>query len=48
MTTKLGNVIPIRANYMALRNEQGRIVGGLATIQDLSLIHQLNRAIRNL
>jgi two-component system response regulator HydG len=47
MATKTGDVIPIRANYMALRNEQGRIVGGLATIQDLSLIYQLNRAIRN-
>ena len=47
MTTKTGKTIPIRANYMALRNEQGHIVGGLATIQDLSLIHQLNRAIRN-
>lgn len=45
MATKDGRTIPIRANYMALRNEQGRIVGGLATIQDLSLIHQLNRAI---
>ena len=30
---------------MALRNEQGRVVGGLATIQDLSLIDQLHRAI---
>ena len=47
MATKTRDVIPIRANYMALRNEQGRIVGGLATIQDLSLIYQLNRAIRN-
>lgn len=47
LTTKGGKTIPIRANYMALRNEQGRIVGGLATIQDLSLIHQLNRAIKN-
>lgn len=45
MTTKDGRTIPIRADYMALRNEQGRIIGGLATIQDLSLIDQLNRAI---
>ena len=48
LTTKKGETIPIRANYMALRNEQGRVVGGLATIQDLSLIHQLNRQITNL
>jgi PAS domain S-box-containing protein len=47
LTTKGGKTIPIRADYMALRNEQGRIVGGLATIQDLSLIHQLNRAIKS-
>jgi transcriptional regulator with PAS, ATPase and Fis domain len=39
--------VPTRANYMALRNEQGYIVGGLATIQDLSVIHQLNRAIKD-
>jgi len=47
LITKDGHTIPIRANYMALRNEQGRVVGGLATIQDLSLIYQLNRAITN-
>ena len=47
LKTRDGLTIPIAANYMALRNEQGRIVGGLATIQDLSLIHQLNRAISN-
>ncbi len=47
MTTRDGRVIPVQANYMALFNEQDRIVGGLATIQDLSLIYQLNRAIRN-
>jgi PAS domain S-box-containing protein len=47
MTAKGGKGIPIRADYMALRNEQGRMVGGLATFQDLSLIHQLNRAISN-
>jgi two-component system response regulator HydG len=47
LTTRDGHSIPIRANYMALRNEQGRVVGGLATIQDLSLLYQLNRAITN-
>lgn len=45
LISKDGRRIPIRGNYMALRNEQDRIVGGLATIQDLSLIYQLNRAI---
>jgi PAS domain S-box-containing protein len=47
LTAKDGRVIPTRANYMALISEQGRTVGGLATIQDLSLIHQLDRQIRN-
>jgi transcriptional regulator with PAS, ATPase and Fis domain len=45
MTTKAGQSIPIQANCIALRNEEDLIVGGLATIQDLSLIDQLNRQI---
>ncbi|MFC1821410.1 sigma 54-interacting transcriptional regulator [Thermodesulfobacteriota bacterium] len=45
MTAKDGRPIPIRANYMALRNENDQTVGGLVTIQDLSLIDQLNKAI---
>ena len=45
LTAKDGRKIPIRGNYMALRNEQGRMIGGLATIQDLSLIDELHRAI---
>jgi len=47
LRTKDDRRLPMRANYMALFNEQGSIAGGLATIQDLSLIQQLNRAIRN-
>jgi transcriptional regulator with PAS, ATPase and Fis domain len=31
---------------MALRNEKGTIVGGLATFQDMTLVRQLNQAIR--
>ncbi len=38
LRTKDERTIPIRVNYMALLNERGRIVGGLATIQDLSLL----------
>jgi PAS domain S-box-containing protein len=45
LTAKDGRKIPIRGNYMAMRNEQGRVIGGLATIQDLSLIDELHRAI---
>ncbi len=43
---KFGESVPIRANYMALRNEKGTIVGGLATFQDLTLVQQLDQAIR--
>ena len=43
--TKDGRNLPIRANYMALRNEAGQTIGGLETFQDLSLIQKLNRAI---
>ena len=45
--TKDGRKLPIRANFMALRNEAGDTIGGLETFQDLSLIQQLNRAISN-
>jgi PAS domain S-box-containing protein len=44
--TRDGQAIPIRANYMALKNEDGRIVGGLATISDLSLKYQFNSEIK--
>jgi len=37
--------IPINAKYLALRNEKGVIVGGLATFQDLTLVDQLSKAI---
>ncbi len=47
LLAKDGHVLPIRTNYMALFNEKGHIAGGLVTIQDLSLIYQLNRAISN-
>ena len=47
MVTKEQNAIPMQANYMALRNEQGNTVGGLATVQDLSLIYQLNKEIKS-
>ena len=44
--TKQGQYIPMRANYMALKNETGSIVGGLATIADLSLKYQFNSEIK--
>ena len=47
LMTRDGVTIPIRANYMALRNEKGTIVGGLATFHDLTLIRQFKQAMRN-
>ena len=45
--TAEGENVPIEANYLALRNEKGTIVGGLATFKDLTLVHQLDQAISN-
>ncbi|MCP4682210.1 MAG: PAS domain-containing protein [Desulfobacterales bacterium] len=45
MTTDAGEVIPVRANYLALKNEKDTIVGGLATFHDLTLIRQLKKAM---
>lgn len=47
MTAKNGDVIPIRTNYMPLKNERDIIVGGLATLHDLTLVRQLNQVIRD-
>lgn len=47
MTTRDGVRVPIRANYMALRNEKGSVVGGLTTFHDLTLVHQLDQAMRD-
>ena len=47
MITKEGETIPVRANYMALKNEKGTVVGGLSTFHDLTLVRQLTRAMRD-
>jgi len=41
-----GEEIPILANYVPLKNEKDVIVGGLATIRDLTLAQQLNQVIK--
>ncbi|MCK5310982.1 MAG: sigma 54-interacting transcriptional regulator [Desulfobacteraceae bacterium] len=41
-----GENIPIQASYIPLKNEKDMIVGGLATIRDLTLAHQLNQVIK--
>jgi PAS domain S-box-containing protein len=43
---KDGVGVPIRANYMVLRNEKEAVVGGLVTFRDLALEVQLDQAIR--
>ncbi len=45
MLTADGITIPTRANYLALRNEKDRIVGGLVTFHDLTLIRRLTQAV---
>ena len=47
MITQDGVTIPIRANYMALRNEKGNVIGGLAMFHDMTLVHQLDQAMRD-
>ena len=47
MMTRDGVPIPIRANFMSLRNEKGTIVGGLTTFHDLTLVQQLKQAMRD-
>ena len=47
MMTRDGGTMPIRAKYMALRNEKGTIVGGLTTFHDLTLVQQLKQAMKD-
>jgi PAS domain S-box-containing protein len=47
MITQDGVTIPIRANYMVLRNEKGNVIGGLAMFHDMTLVHQLDQAMRD-
>ncbi|MCG6895201.1 MAG: sigma 54-interacting transcriptional regulator [Desulfobacteraceae bacterium] len=47
MLTIDGITIPVRSKYLALKNEKERIVGGLVTFHDLTLIHRLTQAVRN-
>ncbi|MCD4740854.1 MAG: sigma 54-interacting transcriptional regulator [Desulfobacteraceae bacterium] len=41
-----GEDIPILASYIPLKNEKDVIIGGLATIRDLTLAYQLNQVIK--
>jgi PAS domain S-box-containing protein len=46
LTTREGQRIPVRTNYVALKNEEGTVVGGLTTISDLSLQYHYRSAIQ--
>jgi len=46
LTTREGQRIPVRTNYVPLKNEEGDVVGGLTTISDLSLQYHYKSAIR--
>lgn len=45
--TQTGEIVPIRANYIALKNEKDVTVGGLTTFHDQTLVRQLDQVIRN-
>jgi PAS domain S-box-containing protein len=45
MATRDGGAIPVRSHTMALKNEKGNTVGGLATLHDLTLCNQLEQAL---
>ena len=46
LSTREGQHIPVRTNYVPLKNEEGTVVGGLTTISDLSLQYQYKSAIQ--
>ena len=45
--TPQGEVIPIRADYIPLHSDQGKIIGCLSTIQDQTLSQQFKQVISN-
>ncbi len=47
LVTKAGETIPVRTRYIPVENEEGRVVGGLATLSDQSLKYHLEGAIRD-
>jgi len=42
-----GEVIPIRADYIPLHSDHGKIIGCIATIKDLTLSLQFNQVVSN-
>ncbi|MEW5735302.1 MAG: sigma 54-interacting transcriptional regulator [Thermodesulfobacteriota bacterium] len=46
LRTAEGRLVPVKTRHTALKNEEGRIVGGLTVLSDLSLVYQLDSAIK--
>lgn len=46
LLTREGGPVPVRIRHMALRNEEGRVMGGMTVLTDLSLAYQLDSAIK--
>lgn len=40
-----GEKIPVRADYIPLLNDHGKVIGGIAALQDMTLLHQLDQVI---
>lgn len=43
--TNQGNAVPIKADYIPLQSETGKIMGGLVTIHDLTLAQQFDQVL---
>ncbi len=46
IATREGGAVPVRTRHMALRNEEGRVVGGMTVLSDMSLAYRLDSAIK--
>jgi len=47
MLTRGGGPLPVKLNIVALKNKEGKMMGGLVTLGDLSLKHQLDSAVKD-
>jgi PAS domain S-box-containing protein len=47
IVNKAGHPIPVRAKHIPIKNELGIVVGGMTTLSDLSLQHQLERVVKD-
>jgi PAS domain S-box-containing protein len=45
--TSLGEIVPIQADYIPLHSDHGKIIGCIATIQDLTLSQQFKQVLSN-